>query len=113
MSEKIEDYGVIGDLETMALVSRRGSLDWLCWPRFDSPACFASLLGTADNGHWTIAPAARFTTTRRYRPHTLILETTLKTKTGTVLITDFMPPRQSHSQVIRIVRGISGEVKMS
>ncbi|MCU1285774.1 MAG: glycoside hydrolase 15-related protein [Acidobacteriales bacterium] len=113
MSEKIEDYGVIGDLETMALVSRRGTIAWLCWPRFDSPACFASLLGSAENGHWTIAPAARFTTTRRYRPHTLILETTFKTKTGTVLITDFMPPRQQHSQVIRIVRGIRGEVKMN
>lgn len=109
---RIEDYGVIGDLETLALVSRKGSIDWLCWPRFDSAACFAALLGTPDNGRWLIAPAARATTTRRYLPQTLILETTHKTRSGEVAVTDFMPPRHSDSHIVRIVRGLRGSVRM-
>ena len=80
-SRKIEDYAMIGDCETAALVSRNGSIDWLCWPNFSSPACFTSLLGSSTNGHWTIAPADKHATfVRRYRPHTLILETTMKTR---------------------------------
>src|SRR5580700_1011602 len=76
MAEKIEDYAMIGDCETAALVSRYGSIDWLCWPDFSSDACFAALLGNEDTGYWKIAPAkGRFRTTRRHRPHTLILET--------------------------------------
>jgi GH15 family glucan-1,4-alpha-glucosidase len=109
---RIEDYGVIGDLETVALVSRKGSIDWLCWPRFDSAACFAALLGTKDNGRWLIAPAALAKTTRRYLPQTLILETTHKTRSGEVTVTDFMPPRHSHSHIVRIVRGVRGRARM-
>ena len=109
---RIEDYGVIGDLQTLALVSRKGSIDWLCWPRFDSSACFASLLGTPDNGRWLVTPAARATTTRRYLPQTLILETTHKVRGGEVTVTDFMPPRHSDSHIVRIVRGIRGTVRM-
>src|SRR5579883_1517581 len=82
---KIEDYALIGDCETAALVGRDGSLDWLCWPRFDSAACFAALLGTPDNGRWKIAPAEADAVrcTRRYWPHTLILETAFETTNGT------------------------------
>src|SRR5580704_12161454 len=88
----IEDYCLIGDCETAALVSRHGSVDWLCWPDFSSPACFAALLGSASNGHWQLAPQDKHTVfTRRYRPRTLILETTMETPAGSVLVTDFMP----------------------
>jgi GH15 family glucan-1,4-alpha-glucosidase len=92
MTLNIEDYAIIGDCETAALVGRDLSVDWLCWPRFDSPACFASLVGTTDNGRWSIAPAhsgAKFT--RAYRGHTLILETTIETAGGVAIVTDFMP----------------------
>ncbi len=109
---RIEDYALIGDGETAALVSREGSLDWLCWPRFDSPACFAALLGTPEHGRWLLAPAGAATITRRYRPDTLILETTFSTESGEVLLTDFMPPRGTASDVIRVVRGIRGSVDM-
>lgn len=110
---RIEDYALIGDCETAALVSRSGSIDWLCWPNFASPAVFCGLLGTADNGHWTIKPEGEVLETRRqYRPNTLIVETTFVTADGEVLLIDFMPPRGEHSDVIRIVRGISGKVKM-
>jgi GH15 family glucan-1,4-alpha-glucosidase len=112
-SRKIEDYAMIGDCETAALVSREGSIDWLCWPDFSSPACFASLLGSRDNGHWAIAPANKQVTfVRRYRPHTLILETTMKTRGGSVLVIDFMPIRGRHSDLVRIVECTSGTVKM-
>jgi GH15 family glucan-1,4-alpha-glucosidase len=112
-SRKIEDYAMIGDCETAALVSRDGSIDWLCWPNFSSPACFASLIGSPANGHWTIAPKeTRVTFTRRYRPHTLILETTMETRNGAVQVTDFMPIRVRHSDLVRIVRCIRGSVKM-
>ena len=107
---RIEDYAIIGDGETAALVSRNGSIDWLCWPRFDSPACFASLLGTAEHGRWLLAPAGSFVSRRRYRAETLVLETTFETPEGTAIVIDFMPPRGSASDVVRMVRGISGRV---
>ncbi|HYI84515.1 MAG TPA: trehalase-like domain-containing protein, partial [Acetobacteraceae bacterium] len=95
----MEDYALIGDCETAALVSRDGSVDWLCWPRFDSPACFAALLGTPENGRWRIAPCdlAPERTRRQYRGDTLILETTMETADGggAVSLIDFMPPRDS------------------
>src|ERR1700726_1721285 len=87
----IEDYGLIGDCHTAALVSKGGSIDWLCWPRFDSPACFAALLGSPDNGRWRIAPFERPTqVTRRYWPGTMILETLFETPAGSVALIDFM-----------------------
>lgn len=110
---RLEDYGLIGDLETAALVSRHGSIDWLCWPSFSSGACLAALLGTKENGYWRICPKERIRETRRrYLPGTMILETTFITATGEVCMTDFMPPRGRHSDVIRMVRGVRGKVKM-
>ncbi len=110
---KIEDYCLIGDCETGALVSRDGSIDWLCWPSFSSGACFAALLGTKDNGYWRIAPTAKIkATTRRYEEQTLIAETIFKTSSGEVAMTDFMPPRGNHSHLVRIVRGVRGRVSM-
>src|SRR6476619_7278584 len=106
MADRIEDYALIGDCETAALVSRNGSIDWLCWPRFDSDACFAALLGTRDHGRWLIAPrdpSPRIT--RKYRDCTLILETTYETEEGAVKVTDFMPLRDSRSDIVRIVTG--------
>ena len=113
LSSRIEDYGLIGDCETAALVGRDGSIDWLCWPAFDSDACFAALLGTHRNGRWLIAPAEEVTrTTRRYRDNTLILETRFETASGIVALIDFMPPRGHASDVVRLVRGVSGRVRM-
>ncbi len=110
---RIEDYAMIGDLQTAALVSITGSIDWLCWPDFASGACFASLLGTTENGFWRIAPKAKVKEARRrYRGDTLILETTFVTSDGEVQMVDFMPPRGKHSDVIRMVRGVKGKVKM-
>lgn len=110
---KIEDYALIGDCETAALVSRDGSVDWLCWPNFSSPACFAALLGSAANGRWRLAPVDEHTIfTRRYRPRTLILETTMKTPSGTVLVTDFMPIRGRNSDLVRVVQCTAGMVTM-
>ncbi|MGA8940389.1 MAG: glycoside hydrolase family 15 protein [Acidobacteriaceae bacterium] len=110
---RIEDYAVIGDCETAALVSLEGSIDWLCWPNFSSGACFAALLGTAENGYWRIRPEGEIIETRRrYRPGTMIVETTFVTKDGEVCLTDFMPPREKHSDVVRIVEGVRGKVKM-
>jgi GH15 family glucan-1,4-alpha-glucosidase len=109
----IEDYCLIGDCETAALVSREGSIDWLCWPNFSSPACFAALLGTRENGFWKIAPAGRVKEIRRrYEEHTLVVETTFETKDGEVCLVDFMPPRSEHSHVVRMVRGVRGKVAM-
>ena len=109
----IEDYALIGDCETAALVSKEGSIDWLCWPSFSSPACFAALLGTAEHGFWKISPQAKVNKSRRqYRGETLILDTTFETAGGEVCVTDFMPVRRRHSQVVRIVRGMRGTVKM-
>src|SRR6266540_3357896 len=109
----IEDYALLGDLQTAALVGRDGSVDWLCLPRFDSGACFAGLLGDEQNGRWLLAPTdggAR--ATRRYLDDTLILETTWETETGTVRVLDFMPPRGETPDVVRIVEGVSGRVEM-
>jgi GH15 family glucan-1,4-alpha-glucosidase len=110
---RIEDYGLIGDCETAALVGRDGSIDWLCWPAFDSDACFAALLGTYEHGRWLIAPATEVTgTSRRYWDDTLILETRFETADGAVDLIDFMPPRGSVSDVVRLVRGVHGRVRM-
>jgi GH15 family glucan-1,4-alpha-glucosidase len=110
---RIEDYGLIGDCETAALVGRNGSIDWLCWPAFDSDACFAALLGTEKHGRWLIAPAGEITSTsRRYRDDTLILETRFETADGAVDLIDFMPPRGNASDVVRLVRGVRGRVRM-
>lgn len=111
---RIEEYGFIGDTETAALVSREGSVDWLCLPHFDSAACFAALLGTSDHGRWLLSPATATTApiTRRYRPGTLILETEFTTAEGRVRITDCMPPRQQTPRVIRLVEGLEGRVPM-
>ncbi|MEZ0167602.1 glycoside hydrolase family 15 protein [Microvirga sp. TS319] len=110
---RIEDYALIGDCETAALVSRDGSIDWLCWPRFDSEACFAALLGTPEHGRWLIAPSCGVNrATRRYRDDALILETTFETDQGIVTLIDFMPVRDSGSDLVRIVRCEKGEVPM-
>jgi GH15 family glucan-1,4-alpha-glucosidase len=113
MSRKIEDYALIGDCETAALVARDGSIDWLCWPRFDGGACFAALLGGPEHGRWLIAPAdAGADITRRYRDDTLILETDFATGGGAVTLVDFMPPRGNTSDVVRLVIGKRGRVVM-
>jgi GH15 family glucan-1,4-alpha-glucosidase len=113
MPSRIEDYALIGDCETAALVAKDGSIDWLCWPRFDSSACFAALLGTPENGRWIVAPAVPAKKiTRRYRPETLILETEFETESGSVMLIDFMPLRGSQSNLVRIVRGVRGQVAM-
>jgi GH15 family glucan-1,4-alpha-glucosidase len=113
MGAAIEDYGLIGDCQTVALVGRNGSIDWLCFPRFDSEACFAALLGTPDNGRWLLAPTSAIkSTSRKYRDHTLILETLYETVDGAVTVIDFMPHRSGHADLIRIVRGESGQVRM-
>ena len=112
LSLAIEDYGLIGDCETAALVGRDGSIDWLCWPAFDSDACFAGLLGNNLNGRWLIAPEDVTASSRRYWDDTLILETRFETATGAVALIDFMPPRGHASDVVRLVRGISGNVKL-
>jgi GH15 family glucan-1,4-alpha-glucosidase len=109
----IEDYGLIGDCETAALVGRDGSIDWLCWPAFDSDACFAALLGTPGNGRWLIEPAEEVKRRSRcYWDNTLILETRFETAGGVVALIDFMPPRGHASDVVRLVRGVSGTVKL-
>ncbi len=111
MPSRIEDYAMIGDLNTAALVARDGSIDWLCWPRFDSDPCFAALLGTPEHGCWKIAPKhGSVGITRRYRPNTLILETHFETAEGAATIIDFMPPRENVSHLIRIVRCERGTV---
>jgi GH15 family glucan-1,4-alpha-glucosidase len=110
---KIEDYALLSDLHTAALVSTGGSIDWLCLPRFDSPAAFTALLGNDEKGHWTLAPAAGGTcTTRRYAGNTLVLETDWVTEDGTVRVIDFMPPRADTPHVVRIAVGLDGEVAM-
>jgi GH15 family glucan-1,4-alpha-glucosidase len=111
MALRIEDYAMIGDCETAALVGRDGSIDWLCWPRFDSAACFAGLLGTPENGRWLLAPKGPpLDVTRRYRPGSLILETEFRTDTGSAVIVDFMPPADGAADLVRIVVGRSGQV---
>jgi GH15 family glucan-1,4-alpha-glucosidase len=113
LPSRIEDYALIGDCETAALVDRDGSIDWLCWPSFDSEACFAALLGTRDNGRWQIAPAGKVTgRSRRYRGDSLILETRFETAEGAVTLVDFMPPRGKASDVVRLVRGERGRITL-
>ena len=113
MAGRIEDYGLVGDLQTAALVSRDGCIDWLCLPRFDSGAVFASLLGDAENGHWTLQPEGEFRSPRRrYRGDTLVLETELETDSGAVRLVDFMPPRETKPDLVRIVEGVRGRVEM-
>ncbi len=110
---RIEDYGLLGDLHTAALVGRDGSVDWLCLPRFDSPACFAALLGDDEAGSWQLAPAAGgMCSRRRYRGDSLILETEWDTPDGTVRVIDAMPPRGEAADVVRVVEGVSGRVPM-
>jgi GH15 family glucan-1,4-alpha-glucosidase len=113
MAGRIEDYGLIGDCETAALVCRNGSIDWLCWPRFDSDACFAALLGKPEHGRWLLAPAGPvLISSRRYRGDTLILETDIETAEGAVTVIDFMPLRGQASDIVRIVEGRKGRVTM-
>ena len=115
MSLRIEDYAIIGNTCTVALVGNNGSIDWLCVPRFDSPACFAALLGAEKNGRWLIAPKGEVKSTRRqYRGDTLILETEFETSDGVVAIIDFMPIHERLKQVdmVRIVEGRKGRVPM-
>ncbi|GHG01333.1 glycoside hydrolase family 15 protein [Streptomyces zaomyceticus] len=114
MTQRIDDYALIGDLQTAALVGRDGSVDWLCLPRFDSAACFAAILGDENNGHWRIAPKGATTcATRRYAEDSLVLETYWETRTGTVKVVDFMPQRDRAPDLMRIVEGVSGSVEMS
>src|SRR5271165_5302076 len=108
---RIEDYALIGDCGTAALVGRNGSIDWLCLPRFDSAACFAALLGKAENGRWLIAPSGSFKSRRRYREDTLILETTFTTARGQATLIDFMRVSDEWTSIIRIVMGIKGSVE--
>ena len=109
---RIEDYALIGDCRSAALVSREGSIDWFCCPRFDSEACFAALLGTRQHGRWLIAPHAPARVTRRYRPNTLVLETHFETDEGAATLIDFMPLSGHHSTVVRLVIGTRGKVTM-
>jgi GH15 family glucan-1,4-alpha-glucosidase len=110
---RIEDYGFLSDTQTAALISREGSVDWLCFPRFDSGACFAGLLGDENNGRWRFKPKQKLRRTRRrYRGETLILETTLETSSGAVRIIDFMPPRGTNPDLVRIVEGVRGKVEL-
>ena len=117
MSQRIEDYALIGDLHTAALVGLDGSIDWMCLPDFDSPSCFARLLGDESHGFWRLAPSGPSSnvvaTRRKYRQDSLVLETEFDTASGTVRITDYMPAHGSHPHVIRLVEGMSGSVEMS
>jgi GH15 family glucan-1,4-alpha-glucosidase len=113
MATRIEDYAVIGNCETLALVGRDGSIDWLGLPRFDSAACFSALLGDPRHGRWLVAPVAdRYTASRRYRGESLILETTFETDTGVAVVIDFMSRRDGVSDLVRIVRGVKGSLAM-
>jgi GH15 family glucan-1,4-alpha-glucosidase len=114
MTVPLEDYAMIGDCESAALVSRSGSIDWLCWPRFDSDACFAALVGDADNGQWLVCPKddhAR--ATHRYRGDSLILETEFASQSGAVRLTDFMPIRDGPPALVRIVSGLRGSCELN
>jgi GH15 family glucan-1,4-alpha-glucosidase len=109
----IEDYALVGDLQTAALVSRAGSIDWCCFPRFDSGACFAALLGGPEHGRWLLAPSAVvLRSTRRYRHNTLVLESVYETDEGSVRAIEFMPPRGRAPDIVRIVEGLDGDVQM-
>jgi GH15 family glucan-1,4-alpha-glucosidase len=113
MAARLEDYALIGDCHSAALVSRDGSIDWLCLPRFDSGACFAALLGTETNGCWRLAPAGGVkSVSRRYEPGTAILATTWETESGALEVLDFMAVRSDDPHVIRIVKGLRGTVEV-
>ncbi len=113
MPSRIEDYAIIGDCKSAALVGRDGSIDWLCWPRFDSEACFAALLGSPDNGRWLIGPKdATVRVSRRYRSNTLILETRFESEDGAATLIDFMPIRGRSPTVVRLVAGERGRLAM-
>ena len=113
MTKLIEDYALIGNNATCALVGNDGSIDWVGFPRFDSQACMAAILGTVENGRWLIAPKAEHpVVTRRYRPGTLVLETEFNTPEGAVVLIDCMARRGGHQDIIRIVRGLRGNVPM-
>ena len=110
---RIEHYGLIGDTQTVALVGRDGSIDWLCLPRFDAAACFAALLGSPDHGRWRIAPRdAQHAVRRRYRGDSLVLEHEFETTTGAVRLVDFMPVRHREPDLVRIVEGLRGTVHL-
>ena len=108
----IEDYAIIGDCRTAALVSREGSIDWFCCPRFDSEACFAALLGSREHGRWLIAPRTQARVTRRYRSNTLVLETLFETDDGAAALIDFMPLGGHHSTIVRLIQGTRGKLTM-
>src|SRR5947209_15070926 len=113
MPSLIEDYALIGDCQTAALVARGGSIDWLCLPRFDSGACFAALLGTPEHGRWLIAPQGEVRAVRRrYRDGTLVLETEFETAEGVAAVIDCMPGREQHPRLVRLVEGRRGQVAM-
>ena len=112
MALPLEDYALIGDTHTAALVGRNGSMDWLCLPRFDSGACFAALMGDASHGRWLLAPTESFRTRRAYRKDTLVLETEHAVEGGTVRVTEFMTPRRAQARVVRLVEGLTGVVRM-
>src|SRR5262245_44607184 len=113
MPLRIEDYAVIGDTQSAALVGRDGSIDWLCFPRFDSGACFAALLGTPEHGRWLLAPSGEVRATRRrYRGDSLVLETEFKTDQGVVRLVDAMPVRTRWPDLVRMVEGVEGRVRM-
>src|SRR6478672_7457694 len=110
---KIEDYAFLSDTQTAALVGRDGSIDWLCFPRFDSGACFAALLGDRKNGRWIFVPSEEITATRRrYSDGTLILETEIETESGAIRLIDFMPPRGENPDIVRIIEGVRGEMAL-
>ena len=112
MASRIEDYAIIGDMRTAALVSRNGSIDWLCLPRFDSSSCFAALLGTPEHGRWLIGPVEKARVTRRYRQGTLILESRFKTTKSEIMLIDFMPTGTEHSCIVRLAVGLSGTTRI-
>ncbi|MGB6539046.1 MAG: glycoside hydrolase family 15 protein [Xanthobacteraceae bacterium] len=112
MAARIEDYALIGDCTSAALIARDGSIDWLCWPRFDSEACFAALLGGPEHGRWLIGPRAHARVSRRYRPNALVLETHFETPEGAATLVDFMPRGCEHSTLVRFVIGTRGHVPM-
>src|SRR5262249_15981267 len=110
MTRLIEDYALLSDLQTAALVHRRGSVDWCCFPRFDSDACFAALLGDCEQGRWVVAPDAVAEPSRHYHPGSLVLETEWETREGEIRVIAFMPPRGKPPTIVRIVEGIAGRV---
>ena len=113
MASRIEDYALIGDCHTAALVARNGSIDWLCFPRFDSGACFAALLGTEEHGCWSLSAAGEIRQIRRgYHDDTLVLETEYETADGVASVIDCMPPRSKEADLVRIVVGKRGQVPM-